>query len=121
MLEAFGNPQRGRDYLIEHFVREFTSVCPKTGQPDFGRIRISYVPDESCIELKSLKLYLQTYRSKGVYYEDVTNLILNALVACCKPKWMRVRSSWSTRGGIKSVVTVEHGVLPPQVGRQPAA
>lgn len=95
--------------MIEHRVREFTSMCPKTGQPDFAKIRIQYVPGPTCVELKSLKLYLQTYRDRGVFYEDVTNIILDDLVACCHPTWMVVESSWGVRGGIKSVITAEHG------------
>ncbi len=108
-LETFSNPHPQRDYVIEHVVNEFTSVCPKTGQPDFARIRIRYIPGPKCVELKSLKLYLQTFRNKGIFYEDVTNLILHDLVAACSPKWMRVRSRWSTRGGIHSVITADYG------------
>ena len=80
-LESFPNPHPGRDYTIEHTCPEFTSVCPKTGQPDFGTIRVTYVPDERCVELKSLKFYLQSYRNEGVFYEDVVNRILYDLVA----------------------------------------
>ena len=112
LLETFPNPKTGRDYLIEHHVHEFTSICPKTGQPDFGKITIRYVPDETCIELKSLKLYLQTFRDQGIYYEDVTNVILDDLVTCARPKWMEVQSSWSVRGGIHSVITAQHGKRP---------
>lgn len=109
ILETFSNPHPQRDYLIVHRVREFTSVCPKTGQPDFARLRIRYVPGPECIELKSLKLYLQTFRNRGVYYEDVTNVILDDLVSVCEPKWMAVESDWSVRGGIRSQITAEHG------------
>lgn len=109
ILETFPNPHAGRDYVIEHRVHEFTSLCPKTGQPDFGRLRIRFIPGPTCVELKSLKLYLQTFRNRGVFYEDVTNIILNDLVACCTPKWMMVETSWSVRGGIRSVITAEHG------------
>lgn len=84
-------------------------MCPKTGQPDFATMSIRYVPAGKCVELKSLKLYLQGFRNKGIFYEDVTNVILNDLVAACAPKWMQVVSRWSTRGGINSVVTVEQG------------
>jgi 7-cyano-7-deazaguanine reductase len=108
-IESFANPHPARDYLIEHVVHEFTSTCPKTRQPDFARIRVQYTPGPKCIELKSLKLYLQGFRDKGIYYEDVTNVILTDLVAACAPKWMLVRSRWSTRGGIHSVITAEHG------------
>ncbi|UCE59158.1 MAG: NADPH-dependent 7-cyano-7-deazaguanine reductase QueF [Phycisphaerales bacterium] len=112
VLESFENPHPTCDYLIEHVVQEFTSICPKTGQPDFATMTISYVAAAACIELKSLKLYLQSFRSEGIYYEDVTNVILNDLVVCCRPKWMLVKSSWTVRGGIRSVVTVEHGRCP---------
>jgi len=112
-LETFDNPHPSRDYLIEHIVHEFTSLCPKTGQPDFARIRIRYVPGPLCIELKSLKLYLQGYRSDGIFYEDATNVILHDLTQCCRPKWMIVQSRWSRRGGIHSTITAEFGARPP--------
>ena len=108
-IETFPNPHPARDYQIEHEAREFTSLCPKTGQPDFATITIRYVPWPACIELKSLKLYLQSFRAKGVFYEEVTNAILNDLVAACQPKWMVVESRWSVRGGIQSVITAEYG------------
>ena len=81
----------------------------KTGQPDFGEIKIQYIADARCVELKSLKLYLQTFRSKGIYYEDVTNVLLDDLVACLQPRWMKVKTTWSIRGGIHTVVIAEHG------------
>lgn len=109
ILETFPNPHPGRDYLIEHAVAEFTSICPKTGQPDFATVHLEYMAGELCIELKSLKYYLQGFRSEGIYYEDVTNVILDDLVTVCKPKWMRVKTVWSVRGGIRSMVTAEHG------------
>jgi 7-cyano-7-deazaguanine reductase len=109
MLDTFPNPHPVRDYLIEHHVQEFTSICPRTGHPDFARITISYVAGESCLELKSVKLYLEQFRSEGIYYEDVTNVILEDLVACCRPKWMLVESTWSVRGGIRSVIRAQHG------------
>ncbi len=108
-LEAFPNPHPSRDYVIEHNVHEFTSLCPVTGQPDFGKIRIQYIADTKCVELKSLKLYLQTFRSKGIYYEDVTNVLVDDLVTCLQPRWLRVETTWSIRGGIHTVVTAEHG------------
>ena len=111
-IETFTNPRASRDYVIDHEVHEFTSLCPKTGQPDFATISIRYVAGAACIELKSLKLYLQTYRAKGIFYEDVTNRILDDLVAACGPRWMCVESRWSVRGGIHTVVTVEHGDPP---------
>jgi 7-cyano-7-deazaguanine reductase len=107
-LETFPNPHPGRDYTIEHTCPEFTSVCPKTGQPDFATIRITYVPDRSCVELKSLKLYLQAFRNQGIFYEDVINVILDELVRVVSPRRMTVEGSFSVRGGISSVVTASH-------------
>jgi len=112
ILETFPNPHPNRRYLIEHEVHEFTSLCPVTGHPDFATISIRYVAAAVCIELKSLKRYLQSYRSDGIYYEDATNVILEDLVRVCDPTWMLVRSRWSVRGGIHSVITVEHGTMP---------
>jgi len=113
MLETFANPHPARSYLIEHHVQEFTSLCPKTGQPDYATILIRYVAAQRCVELKSLKLYLQGYRNRGIFYEDVTNVILNDLVQCLQPRWLQVQTSWSVRGGIRSVITAEHGSKPP--------
>jgi len=104
-LETFPNPQPGRDYEIAIRCPEFTSVCPKTGLPDFGEIRISYTPDERCIELKSLKYYLIDFRNKGIFYEAVTNQILDDLVAACQPRRMTVVGDFSVRGGISTTVT----------------
>ena len=104
-IETFDNPHPNRDYVIQHVAPEFTSVCPRTGQPDFGRIEIEYVAGAACIELKSLKLYLQSYRNEGVFYEDVVNRILDDLVAACRPRRMKVTGAFRTRGGIHSVVT----------------
>ncbi len=108
MLEVFDNPHPGRRYTIEIIQPEFTSVCPKTGQPDFGTVTITCTPDAACIELKSLKFYLQHYRNQGIFYEDITNRILNDLVAACKPLAMRVETRWSPRGGISTNVTAEY-------------
>ena len=108
ILETFDNPHPGRDYLIEAVCPEFTSLCPKTGQPDFGTLTISYVPDRVCFELKSLKLYLQQYRDDGVFYEDVTNRILDDLVAVMKPRRMKIVAAFTARGGIRTTVTVEY-------------
>ena len=109
-FELFENPRPGRDYTITIQCPEFTSVCPKTGQPDFGEILIEYIPDQLCIELKSLKFYLQSYRNTGVFYEKLTNEILDDLSAACGPKWMRVTSSFTPRGGITTRVRAEfHG------------
>lgn len=106
-LETFPNPRPERDYTIEIHCPEFTSVCPKTGQPDFGEIQISYTPDETCIELKSLKYYLQAYRNQGIFYEAATNKILDDLVAGCRPRRMRVTGAFSARGGITTTVVAE--------------
>ncbi len=107
-LETFCNPHPERDYLIEMECPEFTSLCPKTGQPDFGTIRIRYVPDQRCIELKSLKLYLWSYRERGVFYEAAINAICDDLVAACAPRSLTVVGDFSVRGGIRTVVTVSH-------------
>jgi 7-cyano-7-deazaguanine reductase len=107
-LETFPNRHPGRDYLIEHTCPEFTSVCPKTGQPDFGTVRITYVPDQACVELKSLKLYLQAFRSEGIFYENVVNVILEDLVAAVKPRRMTVEGDFHVRGGISTVVTASY-------------
>lgn len=107
-LETFPNPEPGRDYTIEIRCPEFTSVCPKTGQPDFGTITFHYVPDQLCVELKSLKLYLQGYRNQGIFYEAVVNRILDDFVASCKPRRAAITGEFSARGGITSRVAVEH-------------
>ncbi len=104
-LETFPNPRPGRDYEIEVRCSEFTSVCPKTGLPDFGEILISYVPDDLCLELKALKLYMVGFRNEGIYYEAVTNRILDDLVAACSPRRMTVVGDFSVRGGISTSVT----------------
>jgi 7-cyano-7-deazaguanine reductase len=106
-LELFDNPRPGRDYNISINCPEFTSVCPKTGQPDFGTIVIDYCPDKTCIELKSLKYYMQSFRNKGIFYEAVTNQILDDLVTACKPKRMKITSKFTPRGGITTEVTVQ--------------
>ena len=108
VLDTFPNPRPARDYEIEIHCPEFTSVCPKTGLPDFGEIRITYVPDATCIELKSLKYYLLDFRNKGVFYEALTNQILDDLVAAIQPRRMTVVGDFSVRGGIKTVVTAEY-------------
>ncbi len=108
LLETFENQYPDRDYNIVHTAPEFTSVCPKTGQPDFGTIVVEYIPDKLCIELKSLKLYLQSYRNDGVFYETVTNKILDDLVKVCKPRYMFVTAEFTTRGGISSIIEAEY-------------
>ncbi len=107
-LETFPNPRPGREYTIEIVCPEFTSLCPKTGQPDFGTITFSYVPDATCVELKSLKLYLQRYRNEGAFYETVVNHLLDDFVAACAPRRCRVVGSFTPRGGITTSVTCEH-------------
>jgi len=104
-LETFDNPHPDREYVIQHVAPEFTSVCPKTGQPDFGTIEIEYVADKCCVDLKSLKFYLQSYRNEGVFYEDVVNRILDDLVAALQPRRMTVTGRFTPRGGMHSVVT----------------
>jgi 7-cyano-7-deazaguanine reductase len=107
-LETFPNRHPGREYEIEITCPEFTSVCPKTGQPDFGTIRIRYVPDKTCIELKSLKLYLHDYRNQGIFYEHVTNVILDDLVKALDPRRITVEGDFNVRGGIGTVVRATH-------------
>jgi 7-cyano-7-deazaguanine reductase len=107
-LETFPNPSPDRDYTIEIVCPEFTSVCPKTGQPDFGTITFLYVPNQTCVELKSLKLYLQRFRNQGIFYEAVTNRLLDDFVAACRPRRCQVTSVWTPRGGITTTVTCVH-------------
>lgn len=107
-IELFENPRPGRDYRITIRCPEFTSVCPRTGQPDFGEIIIEYCPDESCIELKSLKFYMQSFRNKGIFYETLTNDILDDLSRQSKPRWMKVTSRFTPRGGINTEVVAEY-------------
>lgn len=108
ILEVFENQYPERDYLIEHIAPEFTSLCPKTGQPDFATIILKYIPDKLCVELKSLKLYFNSYRNDGVFYETLTNKILSDLVEVVQPRAMRVIAEFNVRGGISSVVTAEY-------------
>ena len=107
-IETFPNPRPGRDYEIAIRCPEFTSVCPKTGLPDFGEIRITYVPDQRCIELKALKYYMVDFRNRGIFYEAVTNRILDDLVAVCAPRRMTVVGDFSARGGITTTVTATY-------------
>ena len=108
MIETFPNPRPGREFEIAIDCPEFTSMCPKTGLPDFGTIHIRYVPDEKCLELKALKYYLLDYRNKGIFYESATNQILDDLVAACAPKRMTVEGEFTPRGGIKTTVTATY-------------
>ncbi len=107
-LEVFPNRHPGRDYLVRHSCPEFTSVCPKTGQPDFGTVEVVYVPDRVCVELKSLKLYLQAFRNQGIFYEDVVNVILDDLVGALRPRRLTVEGRFNVRGGMSSVVTASY-------------
>jgi 7-cyano-7-deazaguanine reductase len=104
-IETFANPRPERDYEIEIDCPEFTSVCPKTGLPDFGTLTIRYVPDQLCIELKSLKYYLLEYRDKGIFYEAAVNAILDDLVKTCKPRVMELEGAFTARGGISTTIT----------------
>jgi 7-cyano-7-deazaguanine reductase len=108
-LETFANPNPGRAYEVRFECPEFTCLCPMTGQPDFATYRISYVPADKCVELKSLKLYLWSFRDEGHFHEAVTNRILDDLVAALAPRWIRVEGDFSVRGGIHTVVVAEHG------------
>ncbi|MCH7871909.1 MAG: NADPH-dependent 7-cyano-7-deazaguanine reductase QueF [Planctomycetes bacterium] len=103
-IETFANPSPGRDYVIKHVAPEFTSRCPVTGQPDFGTVVIEYVADKLCVELKSLKLYLQGFREEGIFYEAVTNRMLDELVAALEPRWMKLTTKWNPRGGLTSEI-----------------
>jgi 7-cyano-7-deazaguanine reductase len=108
ILESFPNPRPQRDYQVQFVFPEFTSVCPVTGQPDFATITVRYVPGERCVEMKSLKLYFFSYRNKGIFYEAVTNTILDDLVAVLKPRKMTVIGDFAVRGGTAGTVTVEY-------------
>ena len=107
-LDSFPNPAPGRDYTIRFDCPEFTCLCPKTGQPDFATIRVEYVPDDLCVELKSWKLYLWSFRNEGAFHEAVTNRILDDLVAAVSPRRMRVEGDFNVRGGITTTVIVDY-------------
>jgi 7-cyano-7-deazaguanine reductase len=118
-LEFFDNPAPQRDYVIQHIAEEFTSMCPKTGHPDYATVVLTYVPDQVCVELKSYKLYLHAFRNRGIFYEAVTNRILEDLRSACNPRWIRIETLWTGRGGIRSNLTAEYrapdyqGQVPP--------
>ncbi len=114
-LDTFANPNPGRDYEIRIRAPEFTCLCPKTGQPDFGTILVRYVPDQLCVELKALKLYLHAYRNQGTFHEAVTNRILEDLVRALAPRFMEVTGEFSVRGGISTTVIARHGTRPRDV------
>ena len=107
-LEIFTNPSPERDYTIRMTITEFTCLCPKTGQPDFATLKLEYVPDERCVELKSLKLYIWSFRNRGAFHEAVTNEILGALVAATAPRFMRLVAEFNVRGGIFTSIVAEH-------------
>ena len=107
-LETFPNPNPGRDYAIRMEIPEFTCLCPKTGQPDFATLRLEYVPDAKCVELKSLKLYVWSFRNEGKFHEAVTNEILDDLVAATRPRYMRLTAEFYVRGGIYTTVEADY-------------
>lgn len=107
-LEVFANPQTDRDYLIRMRIPEFTCLCPRTGQPDFATLDLRYVPDQYCIELRSLKLYIWSFRDQGAFHEDVSNRILDHIVAACRPRYARLRARFNVRGGIYTSVIAHH-------------
>ncbi len=109
-LELFDNPNPDRDYTIRVRIPEFTCLCPKTGQPDFATLYLDYVPDRRCIELKSLKIYIWSYRDQGAFHEAVTNKILDDLAAACAPRYMRITAEFNVRGGLYTNVVAEHRV-----------
>ena len=114
-LDTFPNPKPERDFVIDFLCPEFTCVCPLTGQPDFASFRIEYIPDEKCLEMKSLKLYFWSFRDEGHFHEAVTNQILDDLVAAASPRWMRLTGTFNVRGGMTPIVVAEH----PELGATP--
>jgi 7-cyano-7-deazaguanine reductase len=115
VVETFPNPKPDRDYLVVHTTSEFTSLCPKTGNPDFATMTLEYIPDGVCIELKSLKLYFFSFRNQGIFFEAAVNRILDELSAACRPRWMRVTGQFNVRGGIGSEIIAETGSRPENV------
>lgn len=109
-IETFPNPAPGRDYIIQHIAEEFTSMCPKTGHPDFATVVLTYAPNAVCVELKAYKLYLQDFRTKGIFYEAVTNAIFDQMWDLMTPRWMRLETIWTGRGGIRSVLVCENAI-----------
>ena len=107
-LETFANPQPGRDYTIRMRIPEFTCLCPKTGQPDFATLTLEYVADQHCVELKSLKMYIWSFREEGAFHEAVTNQILDDLVAATQPRFMRLTAEFNVRGGLYTSIIAEH-------------
>lgn len=115
-LEVFPNPAPQRDYVIRHVQPEFTSQCPVTGQPDFGEVTIEYTPDKLCVELKSLKFYLQAFRNEGIFYEAVTNRICDELASALAPRWLKITTTWRPRGGMHSIIAAEYKKQRPRRG-----
>ena len=118
-LDTFANPRPRRDYRIHMEIPEFTCLCPRTGQPDFATLTLDYVPDRRCVELKSLKLYVWSYRNEGAFHEAVTNRILDDLVRATRPRYLRLTAKFNVRGGITTTVVAEH-VKPGWKGERPA-
>ncbi|MHC4127065.1 MAG: preQ(1) synthase [Planctomycetota bacterium] len=116
LLETFETPA-DTPFVIEHVAEEFTSLCPRTGQPDFGSVTLRYGPGRVCVELKSLKLYYQSYRNEGIFYEAVTNRIRDDLAGLLSPRWLQVVTEWRARGGIHSRIIASHGEVPPEFAR----
>ncbi len=116
ILDTFPTPASA-PFVIEHVAEEFTSLCPKTGHPDFGCVTLRYAPGETCVELKSLKLYYQAYRNEGIFYEAVTNRIRDDLAAALSPRWLQVVTEWRGRGGIRSRIIATHGEVPAEWAR----
>jgi 7-cyano-7-deazaguanine reductase len=113
LLEVFPAPVDS-PFVIEHINEEFTSLCPKTGHPDFGRVILRYSPAKACVELKSLKLYYQSFRNEGIFYEAVTNRMRDDLVKCMSPRWLQIITEWKGRGGIHSRIIAVSGTVPPE-------
>ncbi|MCM0605681.1 MAG: NADPH-dependent 7-cyano-7-deazaguanine reductase QueF [Xanthomonadaceae bacterium] len=111
-LERFVNRTKHRDYAVDFSIPEFTCICPKSGFPDFATLNITYMPNDWCVELKSLKLYINSFRNKGVFHEEVVNLILDDMVKLLKPKYMKILGDFNVRGNIKTIITAEHGAKP---------
>ncbi len=116
LLEFFDSPTDD-PFVIEHVSEEFTSVCPKTGHPDFGNVTLRYQPAAVCVELKSLKLYYQSFRNEGIFYEAVTNRIRDDLASAMSPRWLQIVTDWKGRGGIKSRIIATYGDVPPAWAR----
>ena len=112
ILETFPNPAAHRDYVIEHTHHEFTSLCPMTGHPDFADILVRYVPEKTCVELKSLKLYFHAYRNEGIFFEAVTNKICDDLATALKPRRLTIIADWKARGGFTSRITADYAAKP---------